>query len=91
MRNVKSSRLNESVIFASASLSLIQFSSSSCRNLGMGCSKQLGTLWPKVFLTHYEIDHPVIGKSCMKNGLKCMVVAPRVALSKAEALWLTKL
>ena len=50
MRNVKSSRLNESVIFASASLSLIQFSSSSsCRNLGMGCSKQLGTLWPKVF------------------------------------------
>lgn len=83
MRNVKSSRLNESVIFASASLSLslIQFSSSSssCRNLGMGCSKQLGTLWPKVFLTHYEIDHPVIGKSCMKNGLKCMVVV--VALS----------
>ena len=82
MRSVKSSRLNESVIFASASLSLslIQFSSSSsCRNLGMGCSKQLGTLWPKVFLTHYEIDHPVIGKSCMKNGLKCMVVV--VALS----------
>ena len=28
-----------------------------------------------LFLAHCEIDHPVIGKSCMKNGLKCMVVA----------------